>query len=138
MDNKNSGVLFNNSDDWKIIQQGKLNINGDDHRIIGVQRKNKDGQLIVEIYKAIGTIKANESKQGDKSPDAKGVITKIVDNGAMNISVWKKESASGNKFCSISLQEFSSEAGKDASKQPPVPITPIATENNDLDDTIPF
>ena len=43
-DNTNSGILYKNSDDWKIIQQGKLNIEGEEQRIIGVSRKNKDGQ----------------------------------------------------------------------------------------------
>ena len=56
-DDTNSGILFNNSDDWKIIQQGKLNIDGQDHRIIGVKRLNKEGTPIVELYRAIGTLK---------------------------------------------------------------------------------
>jgi hypothetical protein len=73
-DNTNSGILYKNTDDWQIIQQGKLNIDGEDHRIIGVKRKNKDGEPMVELYRAIGTLKANADKQGEKSPDAKGVV----------------------------------------------------------------
>ena len=95
-DNTNSGILYKNTDDWKIIQQGKLNIEGDEQRIIGVSRKNKDGQPMVELYRAIGTLKKNEDKQSDKSPNAKGVVNKVMDKGAMTISGWKETSEAGN------------------------------------------
>ena len=51
-DNTNSGILYKNTDEWKVIQQGKLNLDGEEHRIIGVSRKNKDGQPMVELYRA--------------------------------------------------------------------------------------
>ena len=110
-DNTNSGILFQNTDDWKIVQQGKINLKGEDHRIIGVTRKNKDGQPIVELYRAIGTLKANDDKQGDKSPDAKGVINVISDAG-----------------------EFTNDQ---SSTPPKPPINPVI-ESEDLDDKIPF
>jgi len=97
-DNTNSGILYKNTDEWKIIQQGKLNLEGEEHRIIGVSRKNKDGQPMVELYRAIGTLKANADKQGEKSPDAKGVVNKIMDQGAMTISAWKETSDQGNSI----------------------------------------
>jgi hypothetical protein len=31
-DNTNSGILYKNTDNWQIIQQGKLNLDGEDHR----------------------------------------------------------------------------------------------------------
>jgi len=105
-DNTNSGILFKNSDDWQIVQQGKLNINGDEQRIIGVERKNKDGQPIVELYRAIGTLKANDSKQNEKSPDAKGVVNKLMNSGAMTISAWKDVSDAGNAYTSLKTKEF--------------------------------
>ena len=109
-DNTNSGILYKNSDDWKIIQQGKLNIEGEDQRIIGVSRKNKDGQPMVELYRAIGTLKKNEDKQSDKSPNAKGVVNKIKDSGAMTISAWKEISEAGNPYTSLKVREFSSDS----------------------------
>ena len=109
-DNTNSGILYKNSDDWKIIQQGKLNIEGEEQRIIGVSRKNKDGQPMVELYRAIGTLKKNEDKQSDKSPNAKGVVNKIKDSGAMTISAWKEISEAGNPYTSLKVREFSSDS----------------------------
>ena len=109
-DNTNSGILYKNSDDWKIIQQGKLNIEGEEQRIIGVSRKNKDGQPMVELYRAIGTLKKNEDKQSDKSPHAKGGVNKIKDSGAMTISAWKEISEAGNPYTSLKVREFSSDS----------------------------
>ena len=109
-DNTNSGILYKNTDDWKIIQQGKLNIEGDEQRIIGVSRKNKDGQPMVELYRAIGTLKKNEDKQSDKSPNAKGVVNKVMDKGAMTISAWKETSEAGNAYTTLKVREFSSDS----------------------------
>ena len=137
MDNTNSGVLYKNSDDWKIVQQGKLNLKGEDHRIIGVLRKNKDGQNIVELYRAMGTLKANDEKQCDKSPDAKGVVNVITDTGAMTISAWKDKSEAGNDYTSLKCREFSNEFNQTDTP----PTQPRAEEtiiSGDLDDKIPF
>ena len=109
-DNTNSGILYKNSDNWQIIQQGKLNIDGDEQRIIGVSRKNKDGQPMVELYRAIGTLKKNQDKQSEKSPNAKGVVNKIKDTGAMTISAWKETSEAGNQYTSLKVREFSSDS----------------------------
>ena len=106
-DNTNSGILYKNTDDWKIIQQGKLNIDGEEQRIIGVSRKNKDGQPMVELYRAIGTLKKNEDKQSDKSPNAKGVVNRVMDKGALTISAWKETSEAGNPYTSLKVREFS-------------------------------
>jgi len=133
-DNTNSGILFQNTDDWKIVQQGKLNLKGEEHRIIGVNRKNKDGQPIVEIYRAMGTLKANDDKQGDKSPDAKGVVNVISDTGAMTISAWREKSDNGNSYTSLKVREFTNEQ-KSNEQKPSPPINPVT---DDLDDKIPF
>ena len=133
-DNTNSRILFQNTDDWKIVQQGKLNLKGEEHRIIGVNRKNKDGQPIVEIYRAMGTLKANDEKQGDKSPDAKGVVNVITDSGAMTISAWREKSDNGNSYTSLKVREFTNEP-KSNEQKPSPPISPVT---DDLDDKIPF
>ena len=73
-DNTNSGVLYtipkdpNNEPEWKLIQQGKLNIDGNDMRIVGIKRLNKDGKEMVGIFREIGTIKENANKVNDKEP----------------------------------------------------------------------
>ena len=135
-DDTNSGILFNNSDDWKIIQQGKLNIDGEDQRIIGVKRLNKEGKPIIELYRAIGTLKANEDKQSEKSPDAKGVVNKISDKVAMTISAWREKYDKGNAYTSLKLREFSNEYNQDT--QQPTEQTTTDNTDEELDDDIPF
>ena len=126
-DNTNSGILYKNSDDWKIIQQGKLNIEGEEQRIIGVSRKNKDGQPMVELYRAIGTLKKNEDKQSDKSPDAKGVVNKILHKGALTISGWKETSEKGNSYTQLKCREFSNQDEKNDEHQ----MNQYTQEDND-------
>jgi|TARA_R110000822_G_scaffold57221_1_gene144071 hypothetical protein len=114
-DETNRGVLFNISEDWSLTQQGKININGESLRVIGVKRLNKEGKEIIELYRAMGTLKKAE-KNGEKDPDAKGVINALVDKGAMIISAWKENSERGNKYISLRLREFSND-GQSQNKQ---------------------
>ena len=112
-DDNKIGILFKNSDDWTIIQQGKLIIENTEQRIIGVKRLNKEGKPIVELYRAIGTLKSNEEKQSEKSPHAKGVINKLLDKGALTISAWKETSEKGNAYTSLKCREFSNDYNQD-------------------------
>ena len=63
--NTNSGVLWaipkkkDGKPEFSLIQQGKLNIDGNEMRIVGISRFNKDGVRMVGIYREIGTIKKN-------------------------------------------------------------------------------
>ena len=139
-DENNTGVLFKNTDQWTIIQQGKLRVDNTEQRIIGVKRLNKDGKPIVELYRAIGTLKSNEVKQTEKSPDAKGVINKIVDNGAMTISAWKETSERGHSYTSLKCREFSDteDYTDEDKKNNEEQIDNEESTNEDLDDEIPF
>tara|TARA_B100001057_G_scaffold178450_1_gene179242 strand:- start:4285 stop:4725 length:441 start_codon:yes stop_codon:yes gene_type:complete len=107
-DETNRGVLFSIKEDWSLIQQGKLNINGDQLRVIGVKRLNKDGQEIVELYRAMGTLKKAD-QNSEKDPYAKGVVNALVDKGAMIISGWKEKSERGNSYISLRLREFAND-----------------------------
>ena len=78
--------------------------------LISVQRKNKDKEIISEIYKAIGTLKKNKTKTRPEQPDAKGVVNHISNVKPMLISAWRKESSEGsdevNHRVSLSLKDF--------------------------------
>ena len=110
-DETNKGVLFSipkstspdgeeKKPEWELIQQGKLNINGDQLRIIGIKRLNQKGEEIVELYRAMGTLKKAE-QINEKDPYAKGVVNALVDKGAMIISGWKEKSERGNAYISL-------------------------------------
>ena len=114
-DQTNRGALFNitstdGEPDWKLIQQGKLNINGDQLRVIGIKRLNQKGEEIVELYRAMGTLKRAD-QINEKDPYAKGVVNALVDKGAMIISAWKEQSERGNKYISLKLRDFADSTG---------------------------
>ena len=127
-DNTNSGALYNNKDDWKIIQQGKMNIDGTDQSIIGVKRNNRSGEPIVEIFRAVGTLKAN-TKEKPSSPDATGVVENIQNSGAKRIAAWRKTDKNGNPFTSLAISEFTGDR-KEPDTAPQTEPLP--------DDEIPF
>ena len=105
-DERNTGILFNNSENWELAKQGKLNIDGESYRIIGVSRLNKDKEPILDIYRSIGTLKQNKLKETENHPDSKGVINKISNDGTKIISGWKQISEQGNKYTSLKLRDF--------------------------------
>jgi len=122
-DETNRGVLFNISStdgepDWKLIQQGKININGDQLRVIGIKRLNQKGEEIVELYRAMGTLKKAD-QVNEKDPYAKGVVNALVDKGAMIISGWKEQSERGNKYISLRLRDFSDNTGYETKQENP-------------------
>lgn len=138
-DKENEGALFKNDDDWSIIQQGNLNIDGEKNRIIGVKRLNKEGKQIVEVYLAIGTLKANENKISDKSPDAKGVINKISFGDSKSISAWKEVSQNGNPYTKLAVRDFRDDfTNNDDSQDEKNDEQQMNANNNDMDDEIPF
>ena len=146
--NTNSGVLWaipKKKDDGKpeynLIQQGKLNIDGNEMRIVGISRFNKDGEPMVGIYREIGTIKKNNLKSGEKDPDAKGVVNNIVDKGGYTISAWKEEYGNGeekNKYTSLKVRAFDSAQPDNSEKRE------TKSDSNEIDtsglesDEIPF
>ena len=136
-DETNRGKLFSVVDEeMRLIQQGKLNLNGNQLRVIGINRKNKDGEPIVELYRAIGTLKKveEEDKRSETSPDAKGVVNVIVDDGAMNISAWKKTSKDGkNQYVDLAVRPF------DEIKKEYNPKDDGCSDDfNEFDDKVPF
>lgn len=123
----NTGVLFQNTDKWTIERQGKITLENTEYRIIGVKRLNKDKKPIIELYTAIGTLKTNEDKQSDKSPDAKGVVNKILHKGALTISGWKETSEKGNSYTQLKCREFSNQDEKNDEYQ----MNQYTQEDND-------
>ena len=82
--NTNSGVLWaipkkkDGKPEFSLIQQGKLNIDGNEMRIVGISRFNKDGERMVGIYREIGTIKKNNLKSGEKTQMPKVLLTILL------------------------------------------------------------
>lgn len=126
-DNTNSGALYPMRDHYEVIRQGAVNMDGTDHRIIAVKRNNKEGQPIIELYRAIGTIKKNENKSSDKHPDSKGMVEAISVDSVKSIAAWKKTSKAGNEYTSLAVSDIQ-----------PRTDQPQPENDTSLDDEIPF
>ena len=126
-DETNKGALFPLREEYKVFQQGKVNIDGQDHRVIAVKRNNKDGKPIVELYRAIGTLKKNDGKTGNQ-PDARGMVESMSVDSVKSMAAWKKTSKNGNDFLSVAFQEI--ERQQVAQSEEP--------SSNMPDDDIPF
>jgi lipopolysaccharide export LptBFGC system permease protein LptF len=141
-DYTNKGKLWTNYDKWTIILQGKVNIDGNEQRIIGVKRKNSRGELITDIFTSIGTLKKNENCMKDfyqeneeGPPNSKGVVSNLIPNGTFGISAWKNE-RDGKPEVTLEIQSFND-------KDMPVKDVNEDVENSvqndpELNDEIPF
>ena len=114
-DETNQGRLFKNTDGWTITHQGKINFDGDEHRIIGVARLNQNKEPITELYHAIGTLKEKQKTKED-APDAGGVVNVIKHLDSKFISAWKKQSEGGNRYINLALNSFDNKKPEDESR----------------------
>ena len=107
-DNTNSGALYGIQDDnpHTVIRQGKVNIDGEDRRIIAVKRNNRNGEAILALYTEIGTLKKSTDKRSEKSPDAWGRIEHLETIGAKKLSAWNKVSAAQNEYISLAVKDL--------------------------------
>ena len=110
-DNTNTGRLFKNEDDWSVIQTGKIDIDGDERRVIGIKRKNRNGDFIVEIYTAMGTLKPAE-KRNEKSPDAIGVIENLKTASAKRMFARKKTSKNNTDYVALNFADLTDEVSR--------------------------
>ena len=107
------------------------------------RRNNQSTPNVQQDTSGMNTINVPDS--GDRSnkpfhPNAKGVINRIVDNGAMTISAWKETSERGHSYTSLKCREFSdNEDYKDQDeKNDEQQLNNDEPTNEDLDDEIPF
>lgn len=137
-DETNKGVLFKNTDEWTISHTGKLNVDGEDKRIIGVKRKNKLGEEILETYVAMGTLKKKE-KSKDTDPDAQGVANVFQTLENRLLSGWKETSMNGNKRLKLSIKKFEGEKLTPPTQpEQKLPEEKSDDSSTDLDDEVPF
>tara|TARA_R100001244_G_C5113137_1_gene121628 strand:+ start:57 stop:479 length:423 start_codon:yes stop_codon:yes gene_type:complete len=134
-DNTNSGAAFKPFDTQRMILQGKLNIDGNDNKIVLVADQTKAGMKIVEVYKKMGVMFENDKKGNEKAPDYSGPI----DNSKFKIAGWKRVKET-NSYMSMQVSESQQQqpAGLDNVKVPEInfdsaPSVPPLS----LDDEIP-
>ena len=119
-DNTNSGAVFKPFETMKLILQGKVNIEGNDRKIVLVADKTKSDKKIIEVYQKVGVLFEEDKGDNEKRPDYSGPLEDYATNKDMRIAAWKRQSDGGNKYMSLSISEKQSKGG------------------NDLNDKIPF
>mgnify|MGYP003116079696 CR=1 FL=1 len=131
-DNTNKGALWNIKEDYKVVKNGTINMDGNDRRVIAVSRKNARGEPIISLYEEIGNLKKNES-DNEKSPTAKGILDVRKLESTKSVGVWKRNKKDGEEFWSVSISDYST--GSDTIQTQDLDNTTIT---EDLDDEIPF
>ena len=55
-DDTNRGVAFPPFEDQGLILQGKLNVNGQDNKIVLIKDKTRNGNKIIEVYEKVAVL----------------------------------------------------------------------------------
>jgi hypothetical protein len=111
--------------------QGKLNSNGDEHRIVIIKASLPDGGTARDVYAKIGTMYENDKSQNEKSPDFSGPV-QLPNQEKRRIACWKTVSNDGNtKFLSARIGDRTPRVGED---------TVSINNNDDMEaiDEVPF
>ena len=126
-DNTNRAALFKPRGE-KLILQGKINIDGEDHYALIVARKTQDGQVMRNVYVQAGPLYVNDKEGNENRPDYSGPILK-----GKRISLWKKTLDSGEAYMSGQVQDANRGGGGGESFDGPAEVP-----NFELDDDLPF
>jgi len=130
-DNTDRGSFFKPRADESLLVQGKLNSNGDEHRIVIIKASLPDGGTARDVYAKIGTMYENDKSQNEKSPDFSGPV-QLPNQEKRRIACWKTVSNDGNtKFLSARIGDRTPRVGED---------TVSISNNDDMEalDEVPF
>jgi hypothetical protein len=103
---ENEGRLFKAKEGMAIRLEGEINFEGKKLRVFGIKRKNLRGEEVTDIVVSIGTLKKNQDKRSDASPDEKGVVTVVNEVKPMSISGWKNIAQNKNPYIGIKVKEY--------------------------------
>ena len=118
-DNTNSGAAFKPFDTMRMILQGKMNIEGNDRKIVLVADETKSGKRLVEVYQKVAVLFEEDKGDNPARPDYAGPVEDYATNKNMRIAGWKRDK-DGNNYMSLQISE---KTGK---------------PQGDLEDGIPF
>jgi len=133
-DNRNKGALWKIKDNYKVIMNGNINMEGHDRRVIAVSRKNAQGEPTISLYEEIGNLKKHES-ENDRAPSAKGVLDIRKLENTKSVGAWKKNKKDGEEFWSISLSDYET---KGQNNDNDIVMDNDNTHLSEIEDDIPF
>ena len=118
-DNTNSGAVFKPFETMKMILQGKVNLEGNERKIVLVADKTKQDKKIIEVYQKVAVLFEDDKGNNEQRPDYSGLVEDYATDKNMRIAAWKRVKGD-NKYMSLSISEKQSKGG------------------NGLNDEIPF
>lgn len=130
-DNTNKGVMFLPFEDWQLVLQGKIDIEGDEHRYVAVRQKlTRDGAPVLMLYRQVGIMYGKGEDAHEKAPDWSG---KFDDRADMRIAGWKGQK-DGKHYLQLKVSEAQSNSRGSDSKRD----DGRAPRNDFTDEEIPF
>jgi len=113
-DNTNTGFMFDPHKDQLFIGQGKVNIEGQENRIMVVKEKlSKDGKPTLVMYQRMGVLFNNES-DSENAPQYSGPLDQ---HPSLRIAAWKGEK-DGRHYLSMKITEKQVPADAEQPSQP--------------------
>ena len=83
-DDSNRGAAFTPFPTQRLILQGKINVDGNDMKIVNIMDETRDGKQIIEVYQKVGVLFQNDNtKEG--APDYTGPLLETK-----RIAAWKR------------------------------------------------
>ena len=129
-DNTDRGSFFKPRADESLLVQGKLNSNGDEHRIVVIKASLPDGGTARDVYVKVGTMYENDKSQNEKSPDFSGPV-QLPNQEKRRIACWRTVSKDGDtKFLSARIGDRTPRVGEET-------VT-INNDDTEVIDEIPF
>ena len=102
--NTNSGAAFKPFDSQRLILQGKVNLEGNDRKVVLVADQTRDGKKIIEVYQKVAVLFDNDKKGNEAAPDYSGPLDDYATNKDMRIAAWKRQKDGGN-YMSMQVSE---------------------------------
>ena len=104
-DDTNTGAAFKPVATQRLSLQGKINIDGNERKVVCVADETKNGTRLIEVYEKVGVLFENDQKGNDKAPNYSGPLEPYISSKPMQIAAWKKSSDNAGNFLSMRLSE---------------------------------
>ena len=132
-DNKNNGAVFQPFPNNDFILEGKLDIDGSEHKLVVIRSTTKGGKVMLKCYTELSAMFENDNLKSG-SPDYTGNCHErfeINTGTKLRLAAWKKQHSGNKNYLSLQVSE-NQKQNNDQSKKESTPSTPL------LDDEIPF
>ena len=101
-DNTNTGAFYKPYDEQKFSGNGRLDINGEEHKAIMISSLTGKGNKIIRVYLEAGAMFVNDQKGNDKAPTYTGKLN----SHDLQIAAWKRvQESTGTTYLGIVLSK---------------------------------